>query len=295
MNKAQELMVRQSEKREALNAIMAKGDPTDEDRAKAADLRKELQELEPELRAAIEAQGKREAEAEAERRAGANGDGEHAERRALVENSKLATYMDAAANQRQVSGREAELSAAFSLPLDKAPWELMLPPGGAEHRAATGAPATTADVQHMPVLGRLFASSDTMFLGVETPMVGPGERLYTTVATGVEAADVNEATDIDGEAVAAATWRVVSAAPKAISASYEWSMEDAHTFGPLESTLRTDLRRAMTTALDKRVVDPSACGAWGPDQPYRRGDLTPPTRTLSPAMSMGGPTRFDDR
>lgn len=266
MTKAQRLLVKQSEKREKLNAILAKGEEaSDDEKATAAKLRAELQAIEPELRSAIEEDAKAADEVEAERRAGSNGDGESAEVRALLRDSLLARYVDAAANQRALPKREAELSAAFKLGEDKAPWELLLPV--AEERAATQAPATTQVVQQTPVLGRIFEDSDTDFLGVDTPMVGVGEHLFTTIATGPTPADVDQGTDISGDAVAAATWRVESIKPKAVSASYEWELEDQFAFAQLESSLRMDLREAMRVALAKRVVTQALAELTDPANP----------------------------
>ena len=264
MTPRQRLEIEQSEKRQRLNALLAKpaeGDSamTDAERAELPALTDRMQSIEIELRAAIVAEAASDAEAEAERRAGANGDGEAAELRALVDGVRLGRYMGAAAEHRALDGRERELNDHIGLG-NAVPWEAL--EDRAEHRAITEAPATHP-INQQPILGRIFASSDTQFLDVDQPMVGVGQPSYPTLSGGVVAADAAKGAAIAGDAVKAATWTVATVQPSRVSASYQWNIEGAGVFPNLESALRRDLREAMQTAIDRRVVSKLLAAAGG--------------------------------
>ena len=105
MTATQRLQLEQSAKRQKINELLAiEPDAlTSEQRAELDDLAKRMQEIEPELRAAIVAQGDDEARALAAH--GADGaDGESAERRRLLEGVSLADYLTPASSGRGIEG-----------------------------------------------------------------------------------------------------------------------------------------------------------------------------------------------
>ena len=115
MTTKQKLQIEQSEKREKLNALIGKETLEDSERGELDALTKRLQEIEPELRAAIVA------EAEEESRAAGlfdngNGDGEAGERGRLLKETRLAEYFTAASGGNGIQGRAREVNAAFEIP-----------------------------------------------------------------------------------------------------------------------------------------------------------------------------------
>ena len=107
MTTRQKITLEQSEKRQRLNEILAKDTKTAEERAELETLTKRMQELEPELRAAIVAEGEEETRAAAQ-----FGDGETAERRALLRRVSMADYLTAATARMAPQGAAAELNAS---------------------------------------------------------------------------------------------------------------------------------------------------------------------------------------
>ena len=247
MTKRDKLALEVSELRGRINALSAKDELTDEERAELAKATARFTEAEVEWRAAVISGDGDGDGGEANGDAGNGGDGEGAEVRALIERVELRGYLGAVAAGRPPSGAESELNAALQLPANAVPWEAL------EVRARTEGPAETERNQ-LPILGRIFAGSDTAFLGVETPLVPLGQAQYTTLTDGVVAADAAEGAAIAGDATKAASWSSASIKPTRVSASYEWSIEDAAVFPGLEAALRQDLSAAMETALDLRVV-----------------------------------------
>ena len=110
MTTRQKITLEQSEKRQRLNEILAKDTKTAEERAELETLTKRMQELEPELRAAIVAEGEEETRAAAQ-----FGDGETAERRALLRRVTMADYVTAATARMAPAGAAAELNAALGV------------------------------------------------------------------------------------------------------------------------------------------------------------------------------------
>ena len=163
MTTRQKITLEQSEKRQRLNEILAKETKTAEERAELETLTKRMQELEPELRAAIVAEGEEETRAAAQ-----FGDGETAERRALLRRVTMADYLMAATMRMAPAGQAAELNSSLGVDVVGAgggaciPWAVLL---GVETRALDFNPETRAftntaanDGSEMqrPILQRLF-------------------------------------------------------------------------------------------------------------------------------------------
>lgn len=267
MTPLQKLKIEQSQKRERLNALLAKpaegeGALTAEERAELDGLATRLVAIEPEIRAAMVAEAAATEEADAERRAGANGDGEAAERRQLEREVRCANYLNAAVAMRSVDGREAELNAAVGLPEGMMPFEALAP---AEERAdaTTVAPATTSTVQH-PILARVFARTSAAWLGLEMPMVGVGEANFPVFTSGVEAEQVDAGGTTDA---VAAVFTPNTVLPKRLQARYRFNVEGQATMMGMESALRADLAESLGEALDKRTVANDLLGANGLTNP----------------------------
>ena len=149
MTAKQRLQLEQSEKRQKLNELLAIAPDqlTEENRAEMDTLTTRMQQIEPELRAAIVAEGTEEAQA-----AGAFSDvadGEQAEVRALLDRVSIADYLTPAGAGRGIDGAAKELNEALQVDVMgksggvSVPWRVL---AGPEVRAAT--PAETRAFTH---------------------------------------------------------------------------------------------------------------------------------------------------
>ena len=248
MLRSQELSLRISEIRQRLNELAGKDSLSTEERAEVDTLSAELSGKETQYRAAVQAE---EAESREHRAAG---DGESAEFRSLTGRVRCGEYLQAAVEQRAVSGAEAELNAAVGLAAQgRMPWAALLPRAAPEVRqdAATAAPATGIPTNQAEILERVFARSASMYLRVDMPSVGVGESSYPVFATGTTAAQAAKGGEVDA---AAATFTPNVLKPKRLSAAYLWGVEDEAELRGLESSLRDDLGMAMSDAMDKQVL-----------------------------------------
>ena len=134
MTKRQKLMLEQSEKRQKLNELLALDEMTDEQRGAMESLTARLQQIEPEMRAAIVAEGETEARAATE----FGDDPEGRELRALVAGASAGAIFAATLEHRATDGRTAELQTHFGLAPNQVPLAMLRSP--VEARAVTPAP-----------------------------------------------------------------------------------------------------------------------------------------------------------
>lgn len=248
MKRKQEIEVRLSEIREAVNA------PEEPDNA--AELRAEYVKLEQEWRSLAA----KEAEAEGEPEGDA-GDREAVERRELESKIEFRRYLSAAASGRDVDGREAELNAALNVRSAGGvvvPWQALAPTideDDAETRqdALTSAPASP-DVNRVnrPIIPRVFAGGVADFLGIGMPSVGVGEQVFTYLSAGVDPEQKAKDAAVDADA---ATFTPKTFAPVRLSARYKFRIEDLAVLAGMESALRGDLRMAMREAMDNQILN----------------------------------------
>ena len=253
MTKSQRLAIEQSEKRERLNALNAKEDLSPEERGELDPLRIRLQEIEPEMRAALVVEGDEIDSAKAG--AGATGpDAETRERVELRSKASLTNFLLAAARGRLVDGAEAELCAAAGvsgIPLEL--WDVPRARAEPEQRAVTGSPGTVG-VNLDPIRPFVFANSIAPRLGIEMPRVASGTFASATISTSTTAdAKVKSA---ESPATAGA-FSVTTATPKRVSARLELTLEDIAAVGQenFESILRQNLALALSDELDDQAIN----------------------------------------
>ena len=146
MTASQRLLLRQSECREKLNDLLGVDDRTEDQQGELERLTGEAQKLEPELRAALAAEG------DATETTTAPVDAEQRERIELRGRARVGAFLLAALQGRVPSGAEAEYAAAHNAPAGHIPidlWESDRP--AVEHRASTPAPTTGTGVNVAPV------------------------------------------------------------------------------------------------------------------------------------------------
>lgn len=235
MTKTQRLALERSEVRSKLNELNA---------AETVDIA-EVRRLSADL-GKLEKRWREAARAEAE--AAPAADGEAREHRALARRSRLGRFLAAAAfGDGRLDGVEAEYRSALGLKDRHIPIDLLAP----ETRGAT-VPAAGDQAQTMhPALDRIFARSDTAFLGVRIESVAPGQPVYPVVTAGPSAGfEAKDAATGDGDVTISAT----KISPSRLTVSTSWAVEDEAAFGEVEGVVRRDLSAAMSDALDDAVL-----------------------------------------
>ena len=249
MKKTIQLQVEQSEKRQALNELLAKDELSDEERAELDTLTKRVSEIEVELRAALVADGETEERARAAFDASApnttTDDPEARELARLTEASSIAAIFGATIEHRATDGETAELQSHLGLAANQIPLDLVI-----EHRAVTPAPANVGQNQAAIIPG-VFSQSLGAWLGVDMPIVPVGEAAYpvlTENATVHAPAENAAAADTTGEFEASVL------APTRLQAAFFFSREDRARFAGMDEALRQNLSSALSDKLDERII-----------------------------------------
>ena len=259
MTTKQKLLVEQSEKRQALNTLLAKDELQDSDRKELEGLTKRAQEIEVEMRAAILA----EPEPQLETRHMVHGlDAEQRERLELRSQASLTNFLTRYMSGKMPQGRELELQQAAKVG-EGIPLELWDTPRsmGLETRAdvVTGTPSTVG-VNLDRIRPAVFAKSIAPMMGVEMPRVESGTFASATIDTSLTAAAKAKGAVTDS---AAATFTVSTATPKRISARLSIAIEDIAAVGQAnyESALRENLSLVLSDELDKQMINGTGSGA----------------------------------
>ena len=249
MKKSVKLQIRMSEIRTEINKLPA----GEESVAKRTQLLAELDTAETEFRAAVEEEAN---DTGAEHRGGDGLTAEEREFQALDTRAELRNVVRAVIGGEELSGAEAEIQRARGLAGTEVPWELVAPRmvrDRTEHRvdAATAAP-TTANVNQRTPLGRVFARSATMALGVPMPGVPTGDVNVPVLTAGGTASILAKDADI-GDA-AAGTIAAVTLTPKRLQSEYIVRREDRARLLGIDELLRSDLSMQISDLLDKQVL-----------------------------------------
>ena len=247
MTALQKLQLEQSEKRESLNALLGvKPDElSDEQRAEMSMLTIRLNEMEPELRAAITVQSAQEAAAQDEF---SETDGQTVELRALIEGANVGNIFDATIQHRATDGRTAELQQHFGVASNQIPIALLRE--RIEQRAVTPGPANTQGNQQ-PIIPQVFPMSVATFLGIDMPVVPVGQAIFPVITTG---ATVHVPAENDAAAETTGAFSAESLKPGRLQASFFYSREDASTFVGMGESLRMNLVDALADKLDDEIL-----------------------------------------
>ena len=254
MTAAQTIMIRLSECRQRLNALLQTEDRTDEQQTEMATLTTEVGAKEPELRAAIAA------EPDPQEVVTPTGDPETRERAEIRSKTGLADFLAAAVAGREVAGAAKEYADACKVsPLGRLPLELFGNGNGQpETRAITAAPAVDGPVE--AVVPFVFKRSAAASLGIQMPTHGAGAVQIPRVTTAPPA-------DTPGkEGAAPKTAAVIaldSQSPKRIAGQFEVRAEDLAVYPALEAVLGESIRGALSNELDEEVFNGSASGLNG--------------------------------
>ena len=257
MRTSVKLSLRASEVRSEINKL----DPGDKTVEKRRELLASLDTIEGEYRTALTEEAKDEG---TEHRGGDGLTAEERERRGLESKAELRAVVSGLLQGHEPTGPEAEYQKAMGFSGSTLPWEMVAPrmrePDRVEHRvdAATPAPGTSNVNQRDP-LGRVFARSATMALGVPMPAVPTGDVNHPVLTAGNTASILAKDGSI-GDA-AAGTITAITLSPKRIQAEYIIRREDRARLLGLEELLRADLSAQCSDLLDKQVLVGSGAGA----------------------------------
>ena len=208
------------------------------------------------------------------------------ERAPLAARVEVREYLAEALTGTPVQGAAQEIREELKLDRGVLPWEALLP--RQENRAETAASVTSApsDVgaNQQSIVARVFARSVSRFLGVEMPSVPVGESLYPILSAG-------NAAVVRGKGVAhdatAATFTVVTASPKRVTARYLLRLEDLMSFAMMEDALRRDLADAIQDELDDITVNGSGTAPEPSGLLHRLTDPADPTAVVTAADLIG--------
>ena len=246
--KLRQIMLRQSETREALNAEAAKDTPDD---GKLAELRTKAQTIEGELRAAL-------AEPDPEPEPGdpaVTVDAETRERREIRTRTGIGDFLRAAAGGREVNGAAAEYAAACGVStMQRLPLAIFRD-GRPETRAITPGPGVDGAVQ--AAVPYVFERSAAVSLGVQMPVVGPGSTQIPRLTTAPPADTL--AKDAAAPSTAAAI-SLDSQSPKRIAGQFEVRVEDLAVYPALEDVLGEAIRGALGDELDEQAFNGTNAG-----------------------------------
>ena len=259
MNHRQRLQIEQSEKRQRTNEILGLDAEamTEEVRSELDVLTKRLQNLEPELRAAIAAEGDEEQRA----RQQFGGDGESAERNRLLSQTSLGDYLNPVAAGGAVEGRAAELNAALGVPTVGAsggaalPWAML---ETEEVRAFIATGNNDGPEMQRPILQRLFGPGIMDAMGCRVDSVPAGRVEWPLISGGVAPAQAKE--EAAATAVAA-TFSFSSLKPKRLSGRYEYTHEIAASVAEPEQALRRDIADAVKASMSSQIITGTAPNA----------------------------------
>ena len=209
----------------------------------------ELRTSEPQLRAAIEAEG-------GETRTDALDDGEGAELRALTARASIGSIFASVMEHRSTDGATAELQQHHRLAPNQIPLALVREP--VEERAVTPGP-TNVGTNQAAVIGGVFPRAAATWLSVDMPTVGVGEAVFpvltqnAVVGTPAEnAIPTGTGLGTEGETTGSFSAEVLS--PSRLQASFFYSREDAARFMNMDIALRENLGEALSDKLDAEII-----------------------------------------
>ena len=201
----------------------------------------ELRTSEPQLRAAIEADG-------GETRTSHEEDGVGVELRALTARASIGAIVAGTIEHRSPEGSTAELQQHYNLAGNQIPLALLREP--VEERAVTPAPADVGQTQSA-IIGGVFPRTAGTWLSIDMPTVPVGDATFPVLTTNaaVEALAENAAgTETTGSFSA----EVLS--PSRLQASFFHSREDRARFAGMDEALRMNLSEALSDKLDAEII-----------------------------------------
>ena len=257
MTKVQEIEIKQSERRERINALLGAEARTDAETVELRELTTAQQAGEVELRAAIVVETPPTVEVDGN---GRPVDPEVRERLELRGRATFGGFLAAALQGRLPAGAEHEFGAALGAQAGHVPMDLWEGDRPAvetrqrEGRAATPAPATGTGITVAPVQPFVFAPSIAPRLGIDMPSVGSGGYSELTITTALPAAAKAKGANAPD---AAGALTPLTANPRRISARMTVTLEDVAQIGQanFEAALRSNVSMALSDEYDDQAIN----------------------------------------
>ena len=253
MTPLQQLQIRESEIRSQISEeFLKEGGP---DQETLAQLTTEMQELQPQIRAALLIADNQETVTPREE---IEEDQEARELRELTERSSIARYVLPLSENRHVTGAEAELQQAYQLEETMMPIDMLVdPPQPQEEQQRADAVTTVAAAardfgRQANILDRVFTRTIAARLGVRMSMVPVGQSNYPVMLTGTTAAMRNIGTEQDA---VAATFTGFNLSPTRLHSRYMFENIDRYRMRGYEEQLRSDIRMVMSDAMDDQIIN----------------------------------------
>ena len=285
MLRSTKLTIELSKARERINALLDKAEISDDERTERDGLAARLQDLEPELRAALASEA---AEGIGERTEDVvHGlDAEARERLDLRAKATLTGFVTAALAGRLATGPEAEYAAAENV--EGIPLALFDPDprtpatsAGPEARADAVTPApSTVGVNLQPIRPMVFAPSIAGRLMIDMPRVMSGTYAEARISTALTAGAKAAGAEADSTAAA---FTIETATVKRVSARMSIRAEDIAAVGQanFEASLRQNLSLVLSDELDKQALNGDGTGANLSGIFQALTDPTDPTNTAT--------------
>ena len=272
MEESQKIQIRMSELRQEYRQIEGESPPEmgDEGLKRIAEIGNEMGNLETRLQAALRIEGAAADRALAE---DTPVDGERPEIRefnTLYHRSSFKRYMEHIYYERQLDGAELEFSQAlFGDVVPRHGWHRTIPmhmllPQDPNMEVRVDAITTTAVgnavVQTHPILERVFARADGLYMGARYVPVGAGQQRFFYLNSGAELSYGAESAEIDSEV---GDIQKVDSDPKEGSLAYRWGITTELQWGAgqLEATLRRDAALAIASGIDETIITGRAAPA----------------------------------
>ena len=257
MTKVQEIEIKQSERRERINALLGAEARTEAETVELRELTTAQQAGEVELRAAIIVEDPPNVEVDGN---GRPVDPEVRERLELRGRATFGGFLAAALQGRLPAGAEHEFGAALGAQAGHVPMDLWEGDRPAvetrkrEGRAATPAPATGTGITVAPVQPFVFAPSIAPRLGIDMPSVGSGGYSELTITTALPAAAKAKGGNAPD---AAGVLTPLVANPRRISARMTVTLEDVAQIGQanFEAALRSNVSMALSDEYDDQCIN----------------------------------------
>ena len=290
MTAKQRLTIEESTLKEKMNTLLALplADLTDEHRAQMDEHTGRLQQLGPELRAAIASEGE-----EQQAAVWAFSDvatPEQAEIRELLQRVEISDYLNPVRSGTQPGTLPAEVNAALGVDIAGTsggvaiPWRVLAGPEvrmatPAETRAYTTTAANDGPQQQRPILQRLFGAGIMAAMGVRLDEVPVGRSEWNILTGAVAPAMAKEG--VAAAAAVSATFDSVTLRPKRLTGKYEYSHELAASVADIESALRRDLGDAVKAKMSDSIINGLAPTNTNPE--YVEGFLSAITAPSNPS------------
>ena len=247
MTALQKLTLRSSEIRTRLSEIATtEGDLSDEQRSELTALKSEYQDVETRSQALMLAGDDPEPKP-------AN-DAEGRELRSLIAGANLGDIYDAALEKRNIDGETRELQEHYGLGANQVPLDLLETRSFTpelETRAFTPAPSNAGRTQ-AEIVQPVFAQGAAAFLGIPTPRVPVGDRVYPVLTT--RASVKGPFTDDTAADETTGAFAADTLAPSRIQASFFYRRTDAARFGSMDSALRSALSASLMEKHDYEIL-----------------------------------------